>query len=92
MRIDCCGHSHHKRWPVVLAPLFILSVVHPVCAAEQRSETVRMPDLSSYDCARVDAAAAPGDPTSADTVLGPLSSLSAAEGLQSQLDRAVEAR
>jgi len=35
-------------------------------------------------------AAAPSDPTSADTVLGPLSSLAAAEGLQSQLDRAVE--
>jgi len=35
-------------------------------------------------------AAAPGDPTSPDTVLGPLSSLAAAEGLQSQLDRAVE--
>ena len=35
-------------------------------------------------------AAAPGDPTSADTVLGPLSSLAAAERLQSQLDRAVE--
>jgi succinate-semialdehyde dehydrogenase/glutarate-semialdehyde dehydrogenase len=35
-------------------------------------------------------AAAPGDPTSADTVLGPLSSLAAAEGLQAQLDRAVE--
>jgi succinate-semialdehyde dehydrogenase/glutarate-semialdehyde dehydrogenase len=34
--------------------------------------------------------AAPGDPTSADTVLGPLSSLAAAETLQSQLDRAVE--
>ena len=34
-------------------------------------------------------AAAPGDPTSEDTVLGPLSSLAAAEGLQSQLDRAV---
>ena len=34
--------------------------------------------------------AAPGDPTSPDTVLGPLSSLAAAEGLQSQLDRAVE--
>ena len=35
-------------------------------------------------------AAQPGDPTSADTVLGPLSSLGAAEGLQKQLDRAVE--
>ncbi|MGV8895187.1 MAG: NAD-dependent succinate-semialdehyde dehydrogenase [Rhodoglobus sp.] len=35
-------------------------------------------------------AEAPNDPTSADTVLGPLSSLAAAEGLQSQLDRAVE--
>ena len=35
-------------------------------------------------------AAAPGDPTKPDTVLGPLSSLAAAEGLQSQLDRAVE--
>lgn len=35
-------------------------------------------------------AAAPGDPTSAGTVLGPLSSLAAAEGLQAQLDRAVE--
>lgn len=35
-------------------------------------------------------AAAPGDPTSPDTVLGPLSSLAAAEGLQAQLDRAVE--
>ncbi|HWM33409.1 MAG TPA: NAD-dependent succinate-semialdehyde dehydrogenase [Pseudolysinimonas sp.] len=34
--------------------------------------------------------AAPGDPTSADTVLGPLSSLAAAETLQGQLDRAVE--
>ncbi len=34
-------------------------------------------------------AAAPGDPTSPDTVLGPLSSLSAAENLQAQLDRAV---
>jgi succinate-semialdehyde dehydrogenase / glutarate-semialdehyde dehydrogenase len=34
-------------------------------------------------------AAAPSDPTSADTVLGPLSSLAAAERLQAQLDRAV---
>lgn len=34
--------------------------------------------------------AAPGDPTSADTVLGPLSSLAAAETLQGQLDRAVQ--
>lgn len=34
--------------------------------------------------------AAPGDPTSPDTVLGPLSSLAAAETLQAQLDRAVE--
>jgi succinate-semialdehyde dehydrogenase/glutarate-semialdehyde dehydrogenase len=32
----------------------------------------------------------PGDPTKEDTVLGPLSSLAAAETLQSQLDRAVE--
>src|SRR5688572_18116940 len=35
-------------------------------------------------------AATPGDPTSAETALGPLSSLAAAEGLQAQLDRAVE--
>ncbi|MGN6503606.1 MAG: NAD-dependent succinate-semialdehyde dehydrogenase [Pseudolysinimonas sp.] len=35
-------------------------------------------------------AAKPGDPTKEDTVLGPLSSLAAAEGLQHQLDRAVE--
>ncbi|MBX3193569.1 MAG: NAD-dependent succinate-semialdehyde dehydrogenase [Microbacteriaceae bacterium] len=34
--------------------------------------------------------AAPGDPTKEDTVLGPLSSLAAAETLQGQLDRAVE--
>jgi len=34
--------------------------------------------------------AAPGDPTSPDTVLGPLSSLAAAERLQEQLDRAVK--
>jgi succinate-semialdehyde dehydrogenase/glutarate-semialdehyde dehydrogenase len=33
---------------------------------------------------------APGDPTSSDTTLGPLSSLAAAEGLQSQLDNAVK--
>ncbi|HTE59663.1 MAG TPA: NAD-dependent succinate-semialdehyde dehydrogenase [Solirubrobacteraceae bacterium] len=33
--------------------------------------------------------AQPGDPTSPDTVLGPLSSLAAAEGLQEQVDRAV---
>ncbi|MEO8527823.1 MAG: aldehyde dehydrogenase family protein, partial [Pseudolysinimonas sp.] len=33
--------------------------------------------------------APPADPTLSDTVLGPLSSLAAAEGLQAQLDRAV---
>lgn len=35
-------------------------------------------------------AATPGDPTKEDTVLGPLSSLAAAETLQGQLDRAIE--
>ena len=35
------------------------------------------------------AAATPGDPTSPDTVLGPLSSLGAADHLQDQLERAV---
>lgn len=35
------------------------------------------------------AAVKPGDPTSPDTVLGPLSSLAAAEGLQAQVERAV---
>ena len=34
--------------------------------------------------------ATPGDPTSPDTVLGPLSSLAAAERLEGQLDRAVQ--
>lgn len=59
-----CGRSHHTRWLVVFAPLFTMSVVSNVFAAErtpQRAETVRLPDLSSYNCAGVDAAAAPGD-------------------------------
>ena len=53
------------RWPVLLAPLFAVSVVGQVCAADlrtpQRPETVRLPDLSAYNCASVDAATAPGD-------------------------------
>ncbi len=60
MQKNCCGHPNHKRWPVLFAPLFVVSIVTNVAAAE-RFETVRLPDLSAYDCASVDKATAPSE-------------------------------